>query len=129
DSKHIIFVEGNCWGNNYSGIMPPWDSNIVVSFHKYWNNNTQESIKTHLDLREKHNVPIWLGESGENSNVWFRDSIKLVENNQIGWAFWPLKKIGFNNPLEVKANKDYFKLVEYWNGRGEQPSSQFAYKA
>jgi hypothetical protein len=32
-----------------------------------------------------HNVPIWLGESGENSNVWFKEAISLMETNNIGW--------------------------------------------
>lgn len=87
DKKHIIFIEGNCWGNNYNGIFPLWDDNLVVSFHKYWNYNDLESIQKMLDYRKEYNVPIWLGESGENSNVWFRDAIKLMESNNIGWAF------------------------------------------
>ena len=40
DKNHIIIIEGNCWGNNYKGILPTWDDNTVVSFHKYWNDNT-----------------------------------------------------------------------------------------
>src|SRR5690606_2735419 len=71
ERNHIIYIGGNCWGNNYNGIFPLWDDNTVISFHKYWNYNTQESIQQFLDYRETHNAPIWLGESGENSNVWF----------------------------------------------------------
>jgi aryl-phospho-beta-D-glucosidase BglC (GH1 family) len=36
DKKHII-IEGNGWGNNYNGLTPLWDNNMVFSFHKYWN--------------------------------------------------------------------------------------------
>jgi hypothetical protein len=125
----MLVIEGNCWGNNYSGILPTWDSNTVLSFHKYWNNNTQGEIDRFIKLREKYNVPIWLGESGENSNVWFADVIRLMESNGIGWAFWPLKKIGFNNPLQVQANPGYTKIVEYLNGKGEKPSPAEAKKA
>lgn len=129
DNKHIIIIEGNCWGNNYAGVLPQWDNNMVLSFHKYWNNNTLGDIKSHLELREKHNMPIWLGESGENSNLWFTDAISLVESQGIGWAWWPLKKLGFNNPLEVKPNDGYLELVDYWNGKGEKPSPAKAKKA
>lgn len=129
DTKHMIIIEGNCWGNNYAGILPPWDNNMVLSFHKYWNNNTRGDIKSHLLLREKYNIPIWLGESGENSNLWFTDAIELVESHGVGWAWWPLKKLGFNNPLEVKPNTGYFALVDYWNGKGEKPSIKDAKKA
>src|SRR5690606_30951054 len=93
DKNHIIIIEGNCWGNNYNGIFPLWDENMVLSFHKYWNYNTLESIQKMLDYRQKYNVPIWLGESGENSNVWFKDVLTLMETNNIGWAFWPMKKV------------------------------------
>ena len=129
DDKHIIIIEGNCWGNNYAGILPQWDNNMVLSFHKYWNNNSLGDIKGHLELREKYNIPIWLGESGENSNLWFTDAISLVESQGIGWAWWPLKKLGFNNPLEVKPNAGYMALVDYWNGKGEKPSAKAAEKA
>jgi len=110
-------------------MLPLWDDNLVISFHKYWNHNTPESIATHLALREQTDAPIWLGESGENSNVWFADAIRLVEDRDIGWAFWPLKKIGFNNPLEVRPNAGYTQLVEYWNDRGPKPTADAAYAA
>jgi len=129
DTKHMIIIEGNCWGNNYAGVLPQWDNNMVLSFHKYWNNNTLGDIKSHLDLREKYNMPIWLGESGENSNLWFTDAIALMESQEIGWAWWPLKKLGFNNPLEVKPNAGYLALVDYWNGKGAKPSAKEAKKA
>src|SRR5690606_14492196 len=58
DTEHIIIIEGNGWGNNYNGILSPWDDNMVVSFHKYWNNNHQSDIQSYLDIREKYNVPI-----------------------------------------------------------------------
>ena len=80
-------------------------------------------------MREKYNIPIWLGETGENSNLWFTDAIELVESHGIGWAWWPLKKLGFNNPLEVKPNAGYLALVDYWNGKGGKPSAKAAKKA
>lgn len=122
DKNHIIIVEGNCWGNNYNNIFPLWDENMIVSFHKYWNYNDKNSIQKFIDIRNKQNVPIWLGESGENSNVWFRDAIQLMESNNIGWAWWPLKKLGSNNPLEVITPAGYQKILNYWAGSGSLPT-------
>lgn len=127
DDKHLVIVEGNCWGNNYAGVLPKWDGNMVLSFHKYWNVNTPDSIAPILKLRDDNAMPIWLGESGENSNVWFADSIRLVEGEGIGWAFWPLKKIGFNQPLEITPNPDWAKLVAYWTEGGPKPDADEAY--
>jgi hypothetical protein len=100
---------------------------MVISFHKYWNNNDQESIQHMLDTREKYNVPIWLGETGENSNVWFMQAIRLFEQNNIGWAWWPLKKLGNNNPLEIQSNANYDKIINYWRGGGPKPDATTAY--
>ena len=79
----------------------PWDNNMVLSFHKYWNNNDQQSIQHILNFRDQYNVPVWLGETGENSNTWFTEAIRLLESNKIGWSWWPLKKLGNNNPLQI----------------------------
>ena len=130
DPNHIIFIAGNCWGNNYNGIFPLWDDNTVISFHKYWNHNTQESIQQFLDYRETHNAPIWLGESGENSNVWFRESLRLMERNNIGWAYWPMKKVeNTAGVTSVTKNPEYGTLLQYWEHGGERPDVEFARSA
>ena len=127
DNNHIIFISGNCWGNNYEGIFPLWDDNLVVSFHKYWNPNNVASIQKFLDYRTQYNVPIWLGESGENSNVWFKEIITLVESNNIGWAFWPMKKIdNIAGITSVSITPEYKQLLEYWKNGGTKPSMAFA---
>lgn len=127
DQKHIIIIEGNGWGNNYNGILPPWDKKMVLSFHKYWNFNNPESIAHFIRLRDQYNVPVWLGETGENSNTWFTEAIALMESNGIGWCWWPLKKMGFNNPLEIRVTPGYEDLLRYWAGTGPRPSAEAAY--
>ena len=126
DKDHLIIIEGNGFGNNYRGVLPPWDSNMVLSFHKYGNYNNEAAIRSFLDLREKYNIPLWMGESGENSNTWFTEAIRLVETHDIGWSWWPLKKMGANNPLEIPVSKGYQQLLDYWNGKGARPSEKEA---
>jgi endoglucanase len=127
DHNHIIVIEGNGWGNNYNGMLPPWDDNMVLSFHKYWNKNDKASIQKIVDTREQYNVPVWLGETGENSNVWYAQAVQLLEENNIGWAWWPLKKLGVNNPLQIRSNLNYQDVLNYWNGKGEKPRESNAY--
>ncbi|AFD06181.1 endoglucanase [Solitalea canadensis DSM 3403] len=122
DQKHIIIIEGNAFGNNYNGIMPLWDNNLVVSFHKYGNFNNLESIQGFLNLQKENNMPLWLGESGENSNTWFTELISMVESHDIGWAWWQLKKMGVNNPLEIKITSGYQHLLDYWSGKAARPT-------
>jgi len=128
DQNHMVIIEGNCWGNNYNGVLPPWDNNMALSFHKYWSVNDQGSIQGILNLRTQHNIPIWLGESGENSNAWFTEAIQLAEKNNIGWAWWPLKKIGsVVGPLTITKTSQYQSLLDYWKSGGAKPSESFAY--
>ncbi len=129
DKKHIIIIEGNGFGNNYRGIFPLWDNNMVISFHKYGNFNNQQSIQEFLNLSEQYHVPLWMGESGENSNTWFTEAIRLVESHNIGWSWWQLKKMGINNPMEIKVTPGYQKLVDYWTGKGPKPTQAEAIAA
>jgi endoglucanase len=127
DTRHIIFIEGNQFANDYNGLTPPWDKNMVYSFHKYWNPTTVETIQNYMDLREKFNVPLWMGESGENTNEWFRAAVNLFETNNIGWSWWTIKKIGSESSLmTISKPAGYQKLVDYWEGKGPEPSGEEA---
>ena len=128
DNNHIIFIEGNGFANDFNGLTPPWDDNMVYSFHKYWSENTTESIQWVLDIREENNVPLWMGEAGENSNVWFTDAIELFETNDIGWSWWPMKRIEtIVGPYSIDFTDGYKKILSYWRGEIEKPSSDEAF--
>lgn len=129
DQNHMIIIEGNWFANDYTGLTPPWDDNMVYSFHKYWNYNTQDAIQWMINIRNAHNVPIWLGETGENSNSWFTDLIKLAEANKIGWSWWPVKKAGINNVLMVPDSPQYNNLLSYWQYGTPSMTADQAYSA
>jgi len=126
DNNHIVFVSGNCWGGNYNGMdeLATYDTNLAFTFHKYWNYNNQGTIQDMLDKRTSLNVPMWMSESGENSNTWFTDAIMLFESNNLGWSWWPVKKSGINNILKIKTNEDYTRLIEYWKGNGTMTADE-----
>jgi hypothetical protein len=127
DKNHIIFIEGNQFANDYEGLTPPWDNNMAYSFHKYWNPTTIETIQKYLDMREKFNVPFWMGESGENTNTWFRETVTLLEDNNIGWAWWTIKKIGSESSLmTIREPAGYKKVKDFWAGNGPEPTKEEA---
>lgn len=129
DQNHIIFIEGNSFANDFSGLTPPWDDNMAYSFHKYWSYNNAGSLDWVTEMRDRYNVPLWMGESGENSNTWFSNLIALCESQNIGWSWWPVKKAGNNNVLRVDVNEDYTKLIDSWNGSGPLLSGDEAFSA
>lgn len=130
DKNHLLFIEGNCWAGNFDDLTPAWDTNMAYSFHKYWNATNSASIQSHLNMRSAQNVPLWMGESGENSNQWFYETINMLETNKVGWSWWPLKKIGsVVGPLTVKKTADYQTLLNYWSNGGTKPTADFAMNA
>jgi endoglucanase len=52
--------------------------------------------------------------------------VRLVESHDIGWSWWPLKKIGTSQPLEVVMPPAFQKLVDYWVKNGPRPTEQEA---
>jgi len=131
DTTHILFIEGNQYATDFSGLTPPWDSKMVYSFHKYWNSNTASSIQGYLNLRSTYNVPLWLGESGENSNTWYTECITLMQQYDISWSWWTLKKFDtINGPLNVPTTSEYQQLISYWEGSNQnKPTVTFATNA
>lgn len=128
DQNHIIYIEGNWFATTFDGLTPPWDDNMVYSFHKYWNQTDQGTINYLVNLRSTTKRPLWLGETGENSNDWFRENVELMAQNNIGWAWWPHKKIdNISGPLSAPQVDGYQLLLDYWNGTGGKPSQDFAY--
>ena len=125
DQNHIIFIEGNGYANDFSGLTPPWDDNMVYSFHKYWSYN--DSLDWVTWIRNEYGVPLWMGEAGENSNQWFTEAIKVFEENYIGWAFWPWKKVeSISAPYAISSNSNYEALVNYFRGDANAPSVENA---
>jgi endoglucanase len=128
DTNHIIFVEGNWYATDFAILAPPWDNNMVYSFHKYWNETTVNTIQYLIDIRSANNTPLWMGESGENSNTWYYETIRILEQNNIGWCWWAHKKFDtITSPFSAVINEGYQIILNYWNGQAPRPSPGFAY--
>ncbi len=93
DPNHVLIFGGAQWDSNFKVFGAPFDKNAMYTFHKYWMPPEQKSIQEYVDFRDRYNVPIWLGESGENNDQWIDQFTKLLEKNDIGWCFWPYKKM------------------------------------
>lgn len=104
--NHLIMIEGNGWGNNYNGILPQhftYRTNLVYSAHRYWIDEADDE-KLHpdpnqinilpnlLQFRIRENVPVWVGETGENNAAWLKQNIVKMETNNIGWCHWTYKR-------------------------------------
>ena len=107
DQNHLVILGGAQWDSNMHMFGPPFDSKVVYTFHKYWTKTTtKDVVQEYIDYRDKYNVPIYCGETGENNDEWVGSFRKMLEENNIGWTYWPYKKmdnisgiITFNRPM------------------------------
>jgi aryl-phospho-beta-D-glucosidase BglC (GH1 family) len=115
DSHHVLFLGGAQWDGNFSVFGKPFDTNTAYTFHKYWTATDENVIRQYLDFRELYDVPIWMGESGENTDEWISQFVKTLEDKDIGWAFWPYKKMmgKTSSVVSVVPPADWDKIVEF----------------
>ncbi|HYR75809.1 MAG TPA: glycoside hydrolase family 5 protein [Pyrinomonadaceae bacterium] len=117
DGNHIIFLGGAQWDTNFKVFGPPFDRKLAYTFHKYWMTVNQEAIQEYLNFRDKYNVPVWMGESGENTDEWIDSFRKLLEANSIGWCFWPYKKLDATSCIvSINSPEDWTAIVAFVEG-------------
>ena len=114
DAHHILFLGGAQWDSNFSVFGKPFDANVAYTFHKYWTAPDESVIREYIDFRGRYDAPIWMGESGENSDEWIARFVKTLEKNNIGWAFWPYKKMEKTSAVvSVIPPGEWGKIVEF----------------
>ena len=127
DVNHLLFIEGNWYGTDFAGLTPPWDDNMSYSFHKYWGQTDLSTIQSYINMRNNYGVPLWMGESGENSNHWYYEVFKLLEENNIGWNFWTHKKVDkITSPFSAFVSPQYQTVIDYLSGNIPQPTPDIA---
>jgi len=114
DKHHILFLGGAQWDTNFSVFGPPFDSNTGYTFHKYWMPVEDKAIQPYVEFRDKYQVPIWLGESGENTDEWITQFRTLLEKNNISWTFWPYKKMAKTSAIvTITPPEGWDKIVAF----------------
>lgn len=130
DRKHMITLEGFDWSNNWSLFDKPFDDNVFYQFHYYcWARPDHlNDIGTYLEKRKQLNTPIWVGETGEKDNAIYWTTSQYFEANNIGFSFWPWKKMDTQNtPYSIKKPGNWDLISAYTKG-GPKPDSVTAEK-
>ncbi len=48
DPNHVVILGGAQWDSNFKVFGPPFDQNVMYTFHKYWTAPTEEVIQPYL---------------------------------------------------------------------------------
>ena len=122
DKKHMFTLEGYNWANNWSAFDRKLDDNMFFQFHYYcWNNpDNLGDIDGFLKKQKQLNTPVWVGETGERNNTIYFATSQYFEKNNIGWSFWPWKKMEtVNTPYSFKSPAGWKDIVDYSRSKGE----------
>lgn len=131
DKKHMITLEGANWANDWSVFSEPFDDNTFYQFHYYcWDYPPNiYSIKYFTAKREIFGTPIWVGETGEGSASIYWGMFEYLESENIGFSFWPWKKIDTTNtPYSIKPPEGWDRIVRYAGSLGGNDSRRHRYK-
>jgi endoglucanase len=131
DKRHMITLEGCDWANDWSVFSTPFDNNLFYQFHYYcWDRPSKlNDITRFLDQRRRLDAPVWVGETGEKDNAIYWATTQYFEAHNIGWSFWPWKKMETTNTPYSIRTPDGWDAIRTYTRNGTKPSAEAAQKA
>lgn len=139
DNNHIIMLGGAQWNGNFRVFTDSkFDDKLMYTCHRYWCDTLQANIQDFVQFRDSVNLPIFMGETGENSDEWVAAWTRLMERNNIGWTYWPYKKMSQRSSMRIiEQPENWDKVIEFTqsprNGfdeiRKARPDQQLMQKA
>ena len=125
DPEGVIFIEGDEWAQDFSMLDPlDWDPHLVIAFHSYPPTATEEGLERWARLRERYNVPLWHGETGERGPPYAvnRLSTEFLARANVGWSWWTHKKFDrMTQPWLCPRSEGFQRILDYWRGAGPRP--------
>ncbi len=130
DKDGIIFIEGDDWAQDFIILEPlDWDDHLVIAFHSYPPTATQKGLRRWDEFRNKYDIPLWHGETGEQRPPYRhnRKSTKFLNNANVGWNWWTHKKFeNSTQPWYCPRTEGFQRIIDYWKGKAAQPSKDQA---
>lgn len=140
DSRHIIFLKGNLWGQDFSAFDPPFADHLVYSAHFYSPSAAKgsryparingrlydrSSLEREMDQRDsftrRHKVPLWIGEFGAEFTYpdttaskirLLDDQIGIFNERGYSWTIWTYKDINHMSTVYPDPASAYMKFVK-----------------
>lgn len=123
DSNHIILLGAPQWNSNFEPFTDwKFDNNIMYTCHRYGGPATADAIRSYIDFRDKTGLPMYMGEIGHNTGEWMSDFVDVMRENNIGYTFWPYKKIEDSSMTGIATPEGWQEIVTF----AEAPRGTFA---
>lgn len=114
DTNHIILLGGAQWNGNFRPFTDAtYDDKIMYTCHRYGGEATKAAIQEIIDFRDKVDLPMYMGEIGHNTEAWQNAFCHVMEENNIGWTFWPYKKLDGSSFMGINAPENWDQVVAF----------------
>lgn len=122
DKRHLLTMEGYHVADRMDIFDHRFDENMLLHFHRYASPPDITGYQEYIDLSEKLDQPIWMGETGENKLEWFAAIYPLAPLLDIGYCLWTWKRPEtLRAPLSFRIPEGWEEIVAYTKG-GPRPS-------
>ncbi len=114
DKNHIILLGGSQWNGNFKPFKDSkFDDKIMYTCHRYGGDATKEAIKGFIQFRDSVNLPMYMGEIGHNSNEWMANFCQVMKEVNIGYTFWPYKKMDGSSFVGITPPENWANVVKF----------------
>lgn len=115
DTNHVVLLGGAQWNGNFDIFTDwSWDDKLMYTCHRYGGEPTKEALQNLIDFRDKTGLPMYMGETGENTDEWIERMRHSLEESNIGWHFWPYKKLkNATSFVHIPVPENWDKVVAF----------------
>ena len=112
DNNHIILLGGAQWNGNFEPFSDwKFDNKIMYTCHRYGGEPTKAAIQSIIDFRDKTQLPMYMGEIGHNTDEWQAQFCQTMKKANIGYTFWPYKKITNSCMMGIKKPEQWDSII------------------
>ena len=123
DTNHIILLGAPQWNGNFKPFTDwTYDDKLMWTCHRYGGDPIRPAIMNFIEFRDSTGLPMYMGEIGHNTDEWQETFCRTMIEANIGYTFWPYKKIRNSCFSGITPPENWDKVV----GFSEAPRSTFS---
>ena len=122
DNNHIIMLGAPQWNGNFKPFKDwTYDDKLMWTCHRYGGDPVRPAIMNFIEFRDSTNLPMYMGEIGHNTDEWQETFCRTMQEANIGYTFWPYKKIRNSCFNGIIPPENWDKVMEF----SEAPRATF----
>lgn len=123
DTNHIILLGAPQWNGNFKPFKDwTYDDKLMWTCHRYGGDPIRPAIMNFIEFRDSTGLPMYMGEIGHNTDEWQETFCRTMIEANIGYTFWPYKKIRNSCFSGITPPENWDNVV----GFSEAPRSTFS---